>query len=94
MQRTVRQTSHLVKSLQERGFLAWSHDGDGSEGTYVTITQEGKKMLAEEEDTLKEFYGRVFARFGKDSLMELLRLMKQLESVMGAEFKAMEGAGE
>ena len=48
-------------------------------------------MLAEEEDVLKEFYGSVFAKFGKDSLMELLQLMKQLESIMSAEFKAMEG---
>ena len=62
MQRTVRQTSHLVKALQERGMLAWSHDGDGSEGTYVTITDSGKKMLAEEEDMLKQYYRRVFAR--------------------------------
>ncbi len=91
MQRTVRQTSHMVKALQERGMIAWSHDGDGSAGTYVSITQEGRKMLAEEEDVLKEFYGSVFAKFGKDSLMELLQLMKQLESIMSAEFKAMEG---
>ena len=37
MQRTVRQTSHLVKALQERGMLAWSHDGDGSEGIKRSI---------------------------------------------------------
>ena len=92
MQRTVRQTSHLVKALQERGMLAWSHDGDGSEGTYVTITDSGKKMLAEEEDMLKQYYRRVFARFGKENLMQLLTLMRQLESVMGAEFKEMGAA--
>ena len=38
MQRPMRQISRMVKTLQERGFLAWSHDGDGSEGKYVTIT--------------------------------------------------------
>lgn len=53
MQRPMRQISRMVKTLQERGFLAWSHDGDGSEGTYVTITEAGKKMLEEEEAALK-----------------------------------------
>ncbi len=94
MQRTVRQTSHLVKALQERGLLAWSHDGDGSEGTYVTITESGRKLLAEEEDMLKKFYGRVFAKYGMDNLMQLLQLMKELGSVMGAEFKEMEALAE
>ena len=92
MQRSVRQTSRMVKTLQERGLVAWSHDGDGSEGTYVTITDSGKKMLAEEEDMLKQYYRRVFARFGKENLMQLLTLMRQLESVMGAEFKEMGAA--
>lgn len=89
MQRTVRQTSRLVKALQERGLLAWSHDGDGSEGTYVTITESGRKILTEEEGMLKEFYGRVFAKFGKENLMQLLGLMKDLETEVRAEFKEM-----
>lgn len=100
MQRTVRQTSHLVKALQERGLLAWSHDGDGSEGTYVTITESGRKLLTEEEGLLKEFYGRVFEKFGMDNLMQLLQLMKDLEAEMRAEFQGMgvldenDGTGE
>ena len=49
-------------------------------------------MLAEEEDMLKQYYRRVFARFGKENLMQLLTLMRQLESVMGAEFKEMGAA--
>lgn len=90
MQRTVRQTSRMVKALQERGLLAWSHDGDGSEGTYVTITQAGRKMLEDEEAVLKQYYGRVIKNYGKDNLIQLLQLMKQLETVMRMESEEME----
>lgn len=90
MQRPMRQTSRMVKALQERGLLAWSHDGDGSEGTYVTITDSGKKMLEEEEEALKKYYGKVIASYGRDNLIQLLQLMKQLETVMGKEFEEME----
>lgn len=90
MQRPMRQTSRMVKALQERGLVSWSHDGDGSEGTYVTITEAGKKMLEVEEAALKKYYGKVITSYGKDNLIQLLQLMKQLETVMGKEFEEME----
>ena len=86
MHRTIRQTSAMVKALQERGFLTWSHDGDGSEGTYVTITKAGREMLAQEESAIKNYYGRVIENFGKDNLLQLLQLMKQLEESVSEEF--------
>lgn len=90
MQRSVRQTSRMVKALQERGLVSWSHDGDGSEGTYVTITEAGTRMLQEEEEALKKYYGRVITSYGRENLIHLLQLMKQLETVMGTEFEEME----
>ena len=89
MQRSVRQTSRMVKTLQERGLVAWSHDGDGSEGTYVTITEAGSRMLQEEEEALKKYYGRVITSYGRENLLHLLQ-MKQLETVMSTEFEEME----
>lgn len=90
MQRSIRQTSRMVKALQERGLLSWSHDGDGSEGTYVTITESGRKMLEEEETALKKYYGKVIMSYGRENLVQLLQLMKQLETVMSSEFEEME----
>ncbi len=92
MKRPVRQISRVVKSLQDRGLLSWSHDGDGREGTYVTITEAGRNILGEEESMLKEYYGRVVAHYGRDNFVQLLRLMRQLEAVMGEEFEGMEVA--
>lgn len=87
---TIRQTSKLIGKLKERGLVKWSHDGDGNEGTYVTITDEGRKLLEQQQAVNKEYYGNVIRQFGKDNLIELLNLMKQLETVMYSEQEKME----
>lgn len=92
MMLTIRQTSKLIGKLKERGLVNWSHDGDGNEGTYVTIMDAGRKLLEQQQAVYKEYYGNVIKRFGKDNLIELLNLMKQLETVMYSEQEKMEVA--
>ena len=82
---TMRKTSDMVKKLRDEGLVTWSHDGDGSEGTYVMITDMGKKLLREQEEGLKDYYGSIIRKFGKDNLIQLLQLMKQLETTMKSE---------
>ncbi|MGN0141722.1 MAG: MarR family winged helix-turn-helix transcriptional regulator [Roseburia sp.] len=90
MQLTIRQISQMVGKLKDRGLLSWSHDGNGSEGTYVTITETGQKLLEEQEEVLKKYYGRVIEKYGKENLILLLQLMKQLETVMSSEMEESE----
>lgn len=90
MQLTVRQTSRMVGELRDRGLVLWSHDGNGSEGTYVTITDNGKKLLQEQEEILKKYYEKVIERFGKEHMIQLLQMMKQLETIMSSEMEEME----
>lgn len=90
MQLTIRQTSKMIGNLKDRGLLLWSHDGNGSEGTYVTITEMGQKLLKEQEEILKKYYGRVIEKYGRESLVLLLQLMKQLETVMSSEMEEVE----
>ena len=47
-------------------------------------------MLQEEEEALKKYYGRVITSYGRENLLHLLQLMKQLETVMSTEFEEME----
>ncbi|KAI4448843.1 hypothetical protein C823_003370 [Eubacterium plexicaudatum ASF492] len=47
-------------------------------------------MLAEEEAALKKYYGKVITSYGRENLIHLLQLMKQLETVMSTEFEGME----
>ena len=94
MQLSMRQTSKMVGDLRDRGFVTWSHDGNGKDGTYVTISETGKKLLAEQEVIVKDFYERVIDSFGKENLIHLLHQMKELETVMTREIEQMEEDGE
>lgn len=89
MQLSIRQTSKMVGKLRDRGLVVWSHDGNGSEGTYVTITDSGKNLLDRQEEVLKEYYGRVIEKYGKENLIQFLRLVKELETVMSSELERM-----
>lgn len=90
LQMSMRQISKMIERLRDMGYLVWSHDGDGSEGTYVTITESGRELLKEQEETMKLYYSKVFEKFGKDNLIQLLQLMKQLETVMSSEMENLE----
>lgn len=90
MELTMRQTSKMIGELRDKGLVTWSHDGNGSEGTYVTITENGQALLREQEEILKKYYGNVIEKFGKDNLIRLLQLMKQLETIMSSEIEKIE----
>ena len=90
MRLTIRQTSRMVGVLKERGLVKWMHDGDGSEGTYVTMTADGHKLLEDNREIIKEYYGKVINRFGKENLIELLNLMKQLRRLWTASLRRWE----
>ena len=94
MQLTIRQTSRMIREMRDRGMVVWSHDGDGSEGTYVTITETGQKLLNEQEEILEEYYGKVIEKYGKENLIQLLQMMKQLETVMSSEMEELGGVEE
>lgn len=94
MQLSIRQTSRMVGNMKERGLVKWSHDGDGREGTYVTITESGEDILEKQENILKEYYGKVISQYGEDNLIQLLHMMKQLETVMHSELEGMEVSEE
>lgn len=92
MELTMRQTSKMIEKLKDRGLVHWSYDGSGSEGTYVKVTELGEKLFKEQETLLRECYGKVIEKFGKENLTLMLKLMKQLDVLMCSEIKEMEEA--
>ena len=90
MQLTIRQTSKMIGKLRDRGLVVWSHDGNGSDGTYVTITENGQKLLKTQEEILKNYYEKVIGKFGKDNMIHLLQMVKQLETIMSSEMEEWE----
>lgn len=84
---SIRQTSKVVRELRDKGVVKWSHDGDGSEGTYVTITPEGLLMLQRQEESLKSLVTNVVQKFGQENLVSMLRLMKEFGTVVSGELE-------
>ena len=82
--------SKMITRLKDRGLVLWSHDGDGSEGTYVVITESGINAMSRQEAVLSDYYSRVIDKFGHDNLIKLLQQMENLEEIMDTEFTAKE----
>lgn len=92
MKADLRQVSKMAGSLNDRGLVVWSHDGNGSEGTYVILTEYGEKILAEQEAALRNYYGNVIEAYGRENLLQLFGLMERLETVMSQEAEYAEAA--
>lgn len=90
MELSMRQTSNMIGKLRDKGLVIWSHDGNGSDGTYVVITDTGRKKMEEQENILKKYYGNVIEKYGKEKMIQLLQLMKELETIMSSEIEKME----
>lgn len=82
--------SKMITRLKDRGLVLWSHDGDGSDGTYVVITESGINAMSHQEKVLSDYYSRVIDKFGHDNLIQLLQQMEKLEEIMDTEFTAKE----
>lgn len=82
---SVPKTSKMIGELRDKGWICWGHDGNGKDGTYVTVTASGAELIERQEGRLKDYYGRVIEHFGEDKLVTLFGLMQELEDVMDHE---------
>ena len=84
---SISKMSNVATNLKNRGLVIWSHDGDGSEGTYLTVTETGLKLMDKHEDKLKNYYERVINRFGLKNTVDLIGKMTALETIMEEEME-------
>ena len=84
---SISKMSNVATNLKNRGLITWSHDGDGSEGTYLTVTETGLKLMDKQEEKLKNYYERVINRFGLKNTVELIGKMTALETIMEEEME-------
>ena len=71
-----------IKGLRDSGYVKWTHDGAGENGTYVVMTDNGNEMLEENRKKLADFYKKVIEEYGYDKLIALVDSMKELETTM------------
>lgn len=83
--------SKLVKDLKSKGFVHWTHDGAGEDGTYIQFTDSFLDSAQEQKQRLSNYYTRVIEAFGEESFLHLLADLAKLEEIMRLEA---EKAGE
>ena len=84
---SISKMSNVATNLKNRGLVIWSHDGDGSEGTYLTVTETGLKLMDKQENKLKNYYERVINRFGLKNTVDLIGKMTALETIIEEEME-------
>ena len=77
--------SEMIQKLRDKGVLIWTHDGDGSEGTYVKLTASGREAMKKQQEILGSYYRNVIEKFGKEEFVRMLQMLARLERIMDEE---------
>ena len=86
----MRRVSQMSEELRDSGLVVWSHDGDGSEGTYLAITPSGKELVLKNEKILKQHFERIIKRYGCENMLQLFAMLKKLDELVAEEFDRIE----
>lgn len=81
----ITQVSKLVQNLQEKGYVYWKHDEDGSHGTYIYLSETGRELIAKQQEILKGYFIKVVEQMGYEKFVQVIDLMSELETVMASE---------
>lgn len=82
MQISYQALAQIIRNLKDKGYVNWTYDGDGKEGTYIEISEDGLNLLSSQKEFLKQYYSKILKVFGKDKLFQLLSLLHELQVVM------------
>ncbi len=86
--------SRMARHLKEKGYVVWTHDGDGSEGTYLMLTNSGKQQLENMEEMTTSYYARVIDQFGEDKCREFASMARRMAELLKDEMKDQEADGD
>lgn len=81
----IHQISRLATQLRDRGLVKWSHDGDGTDGSYLVVTDGGMKLLDEQEKKLYDYYEKIIGKFGKQEMLTMISELKRFEYIVERE---------
>lgn len=74
--------SKAVRILQSKGYIQWSHDGLGQEGTYLYLNREALDPALSQKEYLSDFFQQVIQEFGQERFLALMNEASQLEELM------------
>lgn len=75
----------IARSLQGKGLVRWTHDGNGEEGTYILLTETALTSVQARRQTLRRYHQQVVAAFGEERFLHLLGEIAQLEEILRQE---------
>ena len=84
--------SAIARSLQNKGLVRWTHDGNGEEGTYILLTDTAVTSVQAHRQTLRAYHQRVVAAYGEEKFLHLLGEIARLEEIMRQEAEKVGGA--
>ena len=70
----------IARSLQSKGLVRWTHDGNGEEGTYILLTETALTSVQ-----ARRYHQQVVAAFGEERFLHLLGEIAQLEEILRQE---------
>lgn len=77
----MQRVSPMVKNLQEKGLVYWTHDNTGK-GTYIKLSELGREKMEAQQNILITFFSSVIDRVGVEEFTKSVKRMEALEEVM------------
>lgn len=79
--------SKIAASLKDNGLVIWTHDGDGSEGTYLMLTQAGEARLMQMEEMTASCFEKIIEQFGEDKCREFASMARRMAQLLKEEVR-------
>ena len=80
-------TSKMLRTLEEKGYIERILGKKDKRHIYITLTEEGEKILATAQNEMDYFARKVIDRMGSRDIEALLELMEKLYGIMEEEIE-------
>ena len=74
--------TNILNSLEKKGLLERSSDKEDRRKVYISLTDEGKQLIARKHDEMVGRLEKVFYSLGEEDSKEYIRIMKKLLQIM------------
>ncbi|MCD8323556.1 MAG: helix-turn-helix domain-containing protein [Clostridiales bacterium] len=78
----INRVSQMVQNLQNKGYVYWEHD---AQGTYIYLSEIGSEAMEKQQTILGKFIRNVIDRMGWEEFVHVLDEMNELELIIEAE---------
>ena len=94
MQMPVSRLYRIVRAMQEKEYIEKKDTPGDPEGAYLLISEQGAKMLREQERFLKQYGREILKEYGKENVEQLLDMLRRFEKIAVHKAEDMPGGAE